>query len=232
MKQYLKKRATVIALLLCYLGALSCVAEDIPAEELVWNEDKNTVFRLAQEQDKHIFLLVGRPTCKNCQNVIKLLNAPNGSLRSMIEENYILWYSFRDDASRKAEVKIYTAEFDTIAKLLPFLYVINPNKPEKIVTSAWGGQDAEALANILKSYSVSNEIIRNAPETMVSVAGNSLHISNNIEYEDIRIYTLTGQNVALHHKKGCAISIDASDLPKGLLIIHSSKGWSTKISIR
>lgn len=336
------RKLTIFAatsLLLC-LNSFFCTAED-----LIWLEDKNEVFRLAKEQDKQIFLLVGRPTCGNCQRTFGYFNDPEGPLRQIIEDGYILWYSLRDNAARKAEVKVYTEEFDGIAKSLPFLYVINPEDSLHSVASQWGGKTVEVLEDminidlmanntlnwysdeeeneminlakeeekyifkfvgrgtsnnsqkvmtqlneeplkqlleenfilwnsqqaemvlntddapktspyisilnpqepeksvestegfisvetlelLLKAYPVANHPLVEFPEPQVVLSENTLHITNHIENELLSIYTITGKKIYSVHKNECEITIDTSGFPKGILIIHSSKGWSSKI---
>ncbi len=190
---------------------------------LTWYEDKDEAFRKAEEEKKYVLKLIGRGTSSNCQKVLQQLYEE--PLKQLLEKNYILWYS-----SDLSEIEIDTnaggSEEET--KVPPYIYVVDPNEPETSVASTWGYQNTKALEETLKSFTVSNENI-NFTNNKVIISGNALHISNNIDDEQINIYTLTGQHISSIHKKEQSFAIDASPFPKGILVIHSSKGWSAKI---
>lgn len=200
-----------------------------PSEGIKWYDNKEEVFRQAKEQNKYIFMLVGRSSCGNCKKVISQLNDENAPLKQIIEDNYILWYSFRDDPVIRSEVSSYTAEFDAVAQSLPFLYIINPEKANESASSMWGYQNTETLKDMLGIYLVANENMDNLSENKVILAGNVLQISNNTDNEQINIYTVNGQLVSTIHKKDTETMINAFDFPNGILIIHSSRGWSSKV---
>jgi len=200
-----------------------------PRKGLKWYDNKEDVFKQAKDQNKYIFLLVGRSSCGNCKKVISQLNDENAPLKQIIEDNYILWYSLRDDPVIRTEVSLYTAEFDVVAQSLPFLYIINPEMPNKIVDSKWDYQNTQTLEDMLSTYLVDNEIIENQSENKVILFGDILQISNNTENEHINIYTTSGQLVSTIYKRDTEITINASDFPGGILIIHSSNEWSSKV---
>ena len=128
--------------LLCF-NTVICSADD-----LVWLQNKEEVFKLAKEQDKYIYLFVGKTGCSICQNTLKNLNS-NQTLRPILDDNYIIWYSLRTNPAHVAEVKVYTEEFDKVAQYMPFLYVIDPEDPDKSLTSKWGSQSISSLENML-----------------------------------------------------------------------------------
>ena len=190
---------------------------------LTWYTNKDQVFKLAKEQNKYIFKLVGKGTSPNSQKVIKQLNL--SVLKDVLVKNYILWYS--SDVSE--EMKVMAGE--EVTKTLPFISVIFPEEPDYLLEQLWGYQDDEtALEEILRKYTVSNEKILSTNK--VSVSGKALLISNQTNNERIRVYSLSGQNIAEFHKNDFSVHIDASDFPKGVLVINSSAGWSAKVLLQ
>ena len=197
---------------------------DLPLnEDLKWNEDKDEVFNLAKNEGKLIFKFVGKGTSSNSQKVIKLLN--ESPLKELIEKDYILWYSKYDDSKANAEIVTQT---EIVTKTPPFIYIIDPNEPDRYIVEEWGNKDTEALNNILIEGLVSNENI-SLPNNKVTIYDNMLYISNNTDNEVINIYSITGQKVYTTHKKAQSITINASSFPNGILIIHSLEGWSSKV---
>lgn len=202
-----------------------------PKDGLKWYDDQEKAFSLAKEQNKYLFLLVGRSSCGNCKNVISNLNNESKPLKEIIEDNYVLWYSLRDDPAIREEVASYTAKYDQFAESLPFLYIIDPEKPNAIVDSVWGGQTTESLNELLSVYLVANENIEST-KIKISHSGSVLRLSNEIENEHISIYTATGQLVYSTYKREREIAFSTFVFPRGILIIRSSKGWSSKIMNR
>ena len=124
-------------------------AEDM--EELVnkyWLREKDDVFRLANEQDKFILLLVGRMVCPNCQKVTKFLS--EDPLLKLISEEYILWHSCRDSSKRRNEVAVYVNQpYVNEPNALPFLHIINPKDPDKIIWGRAGYATVDILTKAL-----------------------------------------------------------------------------------
>ena len=192
-------------------------------QDLNWVEDRNEVLNLAKEQGKYIFKFVGIATSPNSKNVIKQLN--ESALREVLEGNYILWYS-SDVSEANLDAKVLEGE-EEIIKTLPYISIIYHEEPDKVLEEAWGALNEESLENILKQYTVSNEKI--GQHHTVFVSGDVLHISNQMGNEQIRVYSMTGQSIATVQKNDFTVRIDASDFPKGILVVHSSAGWNTKI---
>ena len=189
--------------------------------DLNWYETRNEAIKSAKEQGKYIFKLVGRATSPNSKKVITQLN--ESPLKEMLENNYVLWQSSDIwDANLDDE----SSEGEEVAKTLPYITIMNPDEPDIILEENWGAPTAATLEGMLKKYTVSNDNILTKNKAFIS--GNVLHISNQTTNELIRIYSLDGQNITTVHKNDYAISIDASQLPKGVFIIHSTAGWSAK----
>jgi len=201
-------------------GFISAPPDIMAGQELTWYEDKDEVFRLAKEQGKNIFKLVGRPTSPNSRSVMKHLTVE--PLKELLDDNYILWYS-----SDVSDVHIYTLEESPNLHTLPYISIIDPDIPNDIIDVVWGDTAVETLEEFIKSNTVSNEIITS--DNIVTVINNVLYISNQTNNEQIQVFTLTGQPIVSIRKNDYAIKIDASNFPKGVLIVHSSRGWSRKI---
>jgi len=205
--------------------------------ELVWHENKTEVFQLAKEQGKLIFLLSGQYTCARC-NDTKMCLATDESIRPIVDEKYIMWFSNYSNSSTKAEAIMYTQHLTKNgAVFFPLVIIIDPKDPENYVSSYVATdrydtnlQTAAFLKNILENASklTPNEYI-NLTDSKVTLYNNSLHISNNTDKEIVSIYSITGQLIHYIQKDEPSITIDASSYPNGVLIIHSSKGWSAKV---
>ena len=222
---------------------LSLTGYDLPLNEsgLTWHENKNEVFRLAKEQNKLVFKFVGRGTSKNSKDVLALLT--EDPLRQMLEEHYILWYSKYDDQvttqsgteaasetgeeNNDADTENDPEEPESITKTPPFIYIINPDEPDVNIVSEWGFKDIEILNDLIEGGIVSNEDYGSS-DNKIAIYDNVLYISNNTDNELIRVYSITGQLLYSDNKKEQNMTIDASSFPNGVLIIHSSKGWSSK----
>ena len=198
----------------------------LAGQELEWYEDKSEVINLAKEQGRNIFKFVGKSTSPNSKKVMKQLASE--PLMQLLEESYVLWFS-----SDVSEVHINTLMSDQDLITLPYITVIDPENPDVILDVVWGkmATDVEILEDILQTHStVSNEIITS--DNMITVLGNVLQISNQTNDEQIQVFTLTGQRIANIRKNGYSIQIDASNFPKGALIVCSSTGWSSKFIIQ
>ena len=114
-----------------------------------WEENQEKVFKMAKEQDKYIVLFVGRPTCPICKNTYANFTNPADPLKKILDDNYIIWYSYHDDPASYAEVLDYTQEILKVAKTLPLVFVINPDEPGKIIKSFWGTQTVEQVQKFL-----------------------------------------------------------------------------------
>jgi len=193
--------------------------------DLNWYADEEVVFDLAQEQNKFIFKFVGNGTSPNSQKMMQLLQEE--SLKQILEENFILWYTSDDCGCDIILTAGTESEDGDDSNLLPYISIFDPNFPEDLLEELWGVQDEETLAEILKKYTVANEII--VTKNKVYFSGDVLYISNQTSNEQIQLYSLTGQNIASIHKNDFTMSMDASSIPKGVLIVHSSAGWSAKI---
>lgn len=215
----------IISLLICS-GKKAGASDDFKLNIEKWNKNKASVFKTAEEQNKYIFLLVGRETCGNCQKVVEHLSEE--PLKSHNDQNYVLWYSMRDDPASKSEVKIYTEEYDKVADMLPFIYIIDPANPNEIVVSEWGYQDVTDLKKLLDVNPMSNTSLDDL-NTEAYLLHSKLVISNHISEEQINVFTIAGQFVASYNKRDLSVEIDASEFPSGTLVINSNKGWNMKV---
>ncbi|MDR0796749.1 MAG: thioredoxin family protein [Tannerella sp.] len=222
-----KIKVLTISTLLLFSGVFFSEAQDYAVKN--WNKDKDEVFKLAKEQGKFILLFAGRESCGNCQHTSDVFNDPERPLKQIIDDNYICWYS--NTPSSRVYEENAREYIDQILALrpsaLPLLSVINPHEPGKNVAILWGKQDVETLKKMLSAYTVSNETIRS--ENNVTISGNVLYITNRTKNEQIYVFTLSGQHVASFDKKEYHTAFNASHFPKGILVIHSSTGWSVKI---
>ena len=201
----------------------------LESNNLDWYTDEDKVFELAGEQNKNILRFQGDGTSPNSQKVMSLLM--DNPLKQILEDNYILWYVDDDDCGCDVTTgtRYATRTGEDAGKPLPYISIINPKTPDAILEELWGIQEGEKLDEILKKYAMSNEKI--LPNQTIFVADNRLYISNKTNNEQLKIYSLTGQMIANVRKNDYTFQMNISGLPKGVLIVHSSTGWSAKIVI-
>ena len=219
------------------------LAFDLPLKQgLKWYEDTSVLFELAKNQKKLIFKFVGTGTSNNTKEVLKLLES--SPLAQILSENYILWYKRHKDTVVTASSDVFTQDepdnedndedsddTDTPEEEIqtaPYIYIIDPEKPNENIASIWGLQDIETLKDLLEGALVPNENI-NYSDNKVTLNNNTLFISNSTDNETISVYSIAGQKIDVIQKNEPSISVSASSFPNGVLIIHSSKGWSAKV---
>jgi len=244
MMHFRKTLTLIIAAFMLSASSNYCMAENSgeikSKEDLVWLEDKEEVFNIAKEEGKLILLMVGRHDCPSCISTTRLLNEE--PLRPLIDDNYILWFSNRRDNESRAEVLVYTSDIEPLIAieaetkdytiLLPLLYTIDPNEPDKYITTEYNGYDSEKSPGLLKTMledgMVSNDYTHSSKQK-VFISNNSLYIYNDITDEDIHIYSIDGKHITTIHKREHRLTIDVSGFPKGILVVYSSKKWGHKI---
>ena len=217
------------------------MAFDLPIKQgLKWYEDTSVIFEMAKNQKKLILKFVGTGTSNNSKEMLKLLES--SPLSQMLNDNYILWYKRHIDAPVKTSSDVFTQDVpdtednedlddaeipEEIIKTAPYIYIIDPEYPNVNIAEIWGLQDVETLKDLLEDP-VSNENI-NLSDNKVSLKNNTLYISNSTDSETISVYSIAGQRIDVFQKSEPSITVNASSFPNGVLIIHSSKGWSAKV---
>ena len=208
-----------------YYDFIAAPPDLFSGQKLKWYNDKSEVVKLAEEQGKNIFKFIGKPTSPNSKKVLKQLNTD--PFKKILEDHYILWFS-----SDVSEVPVYTYAGETGAVSLPYITILDAENPDQILAMLWGmtASDGEAMEEMLNTHAVSNEWI--ASDIHVTVFGNILQISNRTNNEQIRVFTLNGQLIASIRKNEYTVTIETSNFPKGVLIAHSSTGWSRKVIVQ
>lgn len=223
------------------LPSFSLQAQELTYEELIesWIKSKDEAFEKAKAEGKYVLLFAGRTTCGSCKASLKAIKEGE-DIQAIIKESYVLWYTDWDQmkTNTQHEARAYFNEYNVAAgkdtvlakKILPGMFIIDPENPEKSVTLDFAVNTSEKLIAFLdiSGRPVSNEIINVTPQ-QVYLASNTLTVSNNISNETITVYTITGQRITSFLKKGTDESKDATSFPKGVLIVSSSAGWSNKV---
>ena len=207
---------------------LKCLTINLlDSSTLTWHTDKNEALSLAKAQKKCIFRLVGKGTSPNSHQLIHQLNETQ--LKALLDKNFILWYTDASDASFDF-LKSSDEEEEGLPQAFPFISIIHYEDPDVPCYQTCGPQEDEALEELLKSYPAANEVILS--DNKVTVIGNSLQIANQTNNEQIYVYAVTGQRLASVYKKDYTAAINTSTFPKGMLIVYSSTGWSTKVLLQ
>jgi hypothetical protein len=116
--------------------------------ELVWQTSKETAVSVAKDQGKDILLLAGRIwslggllDCYNCEymknNVFESTSPP---IKTLIEEEYILWYS---DVDTSQEWSAYASGLTYFT--LPLICIIDPNDSDTYVDRTTNVQDTQVF---------------------------------------------------------------------------------------
>lgn len=209
-------------------------ADELSYEALIasFHHSKNEAFEKAKAEGRYIFLIGGRSTCPNCRATVEA--AHSGEVNQLIQESYVVWYidwdTVKNSNNPNVEGKNYVDKaLEEGIKSLPALFIIEP-ETETVLYLKWGKHDKANLSSFLnvQNRPVANEITVLSPNK-IYIAQNTLFISNNNLDERITIYTLTGQMVSSFLKKETDQTIDATAFPKGVLILTSSAGWSSKL---
>lgn len=233
----------VIAGLLLLLSSCLLHAEGLPVEDPSYKEliepllkSKIKAFEKAKAERKYVFLFAGNDGCGNCKEVAQLISKGETSL--LLKESYVSWYidwhSVKNNPDPNTEGKNYVDEARAQGiKYLPALFIIKPEtetEPETIIKFEWGKHPEEKMIAFfdIENRPVSNETITfDSNKTYISE--NTLFISNNLLNETITVYTTSGQVVASFKKQNTDEMVNTTNFPKGILIIKSSSGWSSKL---
>jgi|GEM_PF-6767869 Highly conserved protein containing a thioredoxin domain len=232
----MKKSKGLIAAIagLLFLSTNFLHAQESSYDELIepFYQSKTEAFDKAKAEGKYIFLFAGRTTCSSCEASLKAIQSEE--IQAIIEESYVLWYIDWDYTKRErySEGRFY---YEAVANNLPpgnlpATYIIDPENPEEILSFNLQRNSIALLTDFLdiEDRPVANETIA-LPDNKVYISGNTLSISNNNANETIAVYTLTGQQVSSFQKNQAEGTWNAASFPKGVLIIKSSAGWSSKL---
>lgn len=199
-------------------------------EGLTYYLNKEEAFDAAGAQGKLVFLFWGSDACRRCGRV--RVSLADESLRSLLDEHYILWYADATVYDRYApEVTDYLSSVESPYVYYPALCVIDPSDIKKAQGLVWGQErTASQLSAMLTRY-VANEAL-NKPSSRAYVSQKRLTVESDAEREKITVYAVTGAQADQFDKIGQVFTRDASSYPSGILIIAGSSGWARKIVVR
>lgn len=230
------KLIPVLAGMLFILSGHPLHAERPTYDELIeaFYKKKAEAFERAKAEGKYVFLMAGRTTCSNCRGTLESIHTQ--AVQSILNDSYVIWYFDWEtvkNGKTDTEGKNYVdTALDMGITVLPALYIIKPEtdtEPETLCKFAWGKHSEAKLTTFLdiENQPVANESITLSPNKLY-ISENTLFISNNNANETITIYTISGQVVNSFHKKNTDETLSVKTFPKGVLIIKSSAGWSSK----
>ncbi|MDR2681273.1 MAG: thioredoxin family protein [Tannerella sp.] len=201
----------------------------IVEEGLTYYVDKKEAFEAATLQHKYVFLFWGSVACSRCKTVKK--NLASASLRSLLDDNYILWYSDVNEYERDApEVVDYLSAVPTPYVPYPALCIIDTSDITKAYSLVWG----QALA-VYQLYEMLNNHVANEDVSdykglsRAYISQHNLVVQSNVANEEISVYAVTGSLVDKFRKTEQTRTRDASSYPPGILIVTGSSGWTRKV---
>jgi hypothetical protein len=233
MKQ-VKLFAILFSLLFLYTVSINAQTAE-PLTELddfgnTWFLDKTAAVESARTQGKMIFFMWGSYACGRCKNVKRELSLE--PLKSIADENYILWYVNYDNIPTSSPViSDYFKDYDQ-SPPFPFICIVDPAD----ITIPYGrrnGDDAlTGLQAFLNQY-VSNELVNSdKKEGTAYISNNNLIITSPSDNEIINIYAISGNIVKNINKNKQQISLNTNSFPSsGIYIITGTSGWSQKIYV-
>ena len=197
---------------------------------MTWYLDKSEVFKAARLQGKQVLLLWGRITCPNCQQTKKYLA---GSLKSIVDEHYLLWFSDCDANKRDSpDLRDYISGI-TGGISLPLLCIIDTYDTTVAYGMSQGFQTESQLRSKLNEYVSNDNIVEDEKvSAKVYIAENSLVIKSGSTRELIQVYAITGSLTDKFYKTDHNMTRDISLLPNGIYIVRGSSGWAQKIIVR
>ena len=200
-------------------------------EGMTWYLKKSVAIDSARSQGKQVFLVWGRTYCAYTRGVRQKMGLyPN---KSLIKDNYILWFSNVDIYSRYSpEVKDYLSNLPP-SVTLPAICVIDMYDVKIGYGLKTGPRLMDELFEMLNGY-VSNENILEEKNISgnVYVSGNKLIIKSVSEDETISVFFITGSLVEKFHKAEYEVTRDLTVYPKGIFIVNGSSGWTQKFVVR
>jgi hypothetical protein len=201
-------------------------------EGLTYYLDKTEAFEAATAEGKMVFLFWGSVDCSRCNNVKKNLAAE--SLRSLLDDHYILWYSDVSEYDRNApEVVDYLSAVSDPYIPYPALCIIDMSDITKAYGLIWGKQLAVyQLYAMLNKYVANDNISDPKDLNRAYVSQNNLVVEGDAANEEISVYAVTGSLVDRFRRTEQRLTHDASSYPSGILVVTGSSGWTRKVAVR
>jgi hypothetical protein len=199
-------------------------------EGLTYYLNKAEAFEAATAQNKQVFMFWGTTGCSRC-NAVKA-NLAHETLRTILDENYILWFCDAKQYRRNTpEVIDYLPQTGTLD--YPVLCVIDTFD----ITKAYGYMNGDfftvhQLSDLLSRY-VANDYVRDyKSSTGAYVSQQKLVVKSNVAKEEITVYAVTGAQIDKFVKREPTSTRDAASYPPGILIISGSSGWAKKVIMK
>ena len=197
----------------------------------LWYLTRSDALDAARAQGKQVFMVWGCSFCFNTNNVRQIL--VKEPLLSIVNEHFILWYSDCESFDRLSPVMSnYLSHLPNVVTL-PVICIIDTTDIKVAHDLRTGPQTVDALETMLRDF-VSISMLSNNTGIRVRITANNntLLIENEIEREQIALYSLMGILVDCFMKTDYTSRRELTACPKGPLIVKSSSGWSRKIVVK
>jgi len=204
-------------------------------KDMTWYLTKAGALNAARTLEKSVIMLWGDLPNNSCDSIKD--NLANDSLRSVIDEHYVLWFSNRKFYDwGNPEIRDYIPDSLKDQVELPIICLLdsfNNFSSSRIKYVKYGDSyiSFDSLSTLLNNH-VDNEAIaiyKPLNDSKVFISNGNLVIQNAAESEIISVYTLTGTLIDSFVKRDNYSGRDTSRYPKGILIISGSSGWARKI---
>ena len=198
-------------------------------EGMTWYLKKSVAMDSARSQGKQVFLVWGKTTCANTRGVRQRIGL---NLKSLVNENYILWFSNSEIYNRySTEMKDYLSGFKSTISL-PAICVIDTYDVTIAHGLRTGPRYTDELFEMLNDY-VDNGYIpgENNNSGRAYVSGDKLIIRSDSANETISVFFITGSLVDKFHKSEYEVTRDLKWNLKGVFIVTGSSGWTQKVII-
>jgi hypothetical protein len=226
---------------LCFIFTglmLQAVSTDAKAQKtavyegLTYYLDKTEAFEAAAAEGKMVFLFWGSVDCPRCNDVKK--NLASESLRPLLDDHYILWYSDVSEYDRNApEVVDYLSAVPGLYVPYPALCIIDMSDVTKAYGLVWGQRLAVyQLYAMLNQYVANGHISDSKDLNGAYVSQNSLVVKGDAASEEISVYTMTGALVDRFRRMEQRLTRSASSYPSGILVVTGSSGWTRKVVVK
>ena len=198
-------------------------------EGMTWYLKKSVAVDSARSQGKQVFLVWGRTTCGNTRGVRQRIGL---YLKSLVNENYILWFSDADIYNRySTEVGDYLSGFTSTISL-PAICVIDMYDIKIAHGLRTGPRLTDELFEMLNGF-VDNGYVSGGKNISggAYVSGDNIVIRSESTDETISVFFMTGALVDKFRKAEYEITRELTKYPKGILIVRGSSGWVQKVII-
>lgn len=122
--------------------------------DLVWIKKRADAVAEAKKQGKKVLLVGWKEGCSVCAGMKEVIEKDD-RIHSIVEDCFVIWHGELIALTHTSEWSHYVMGMSSYK--LPFIAVIDPSDPDKVIDRSYGRQEADVLYNRLAQYSCTEE---------------------------------------------------------------------------